>query len=250
MPSRPSNSPSLTTEQHAAHRVPGVPNGRATGTLVGILYIVGTLAGIGSRLLTNGSGPSGPDYLAEAAAMGNRLPAGALLVLLMGLALAVIPVVVFPILQASSPRLALGYLIFRGALETTIAIVVATCWLTLSQLSAGQALTADAAGARTTGTALAKLSEAIGTTPLPIVFLTGATIFYWALFRARLVPRWLSVWGLVAVVPYLAYALAAPFGLDSATVQGLMDVPLGLQEMVLAGWLIARGFATTQGAMT
>ncbi len=65
---------------------------------------------------------------------------------------------------------------------------------------------------------------------------------HWVLFRSRLVPRWLSGWGLLAVVPYLAYALLATFGTQSSTLEGLLDAPLGVQEMVLAVWLIVWGF--------
>jgi hypothetical protein len=226
----------------------GALSDRATATLVGVLFLTGTVAGVTARVVT-GVGPEGPDYLVSAASMGDRLAAGALLVLVMGLALASIPVVVFPVLTVVSQRLALGYLVFRGALETIAYILTAVSWLALDQLARDHTADgADAGGRRASGATLAKVAEISGTSSGTIVFLIGATMFYWALLRSRLVPRWLSGWGLVAVIPYLAYALLATFGHDSSTTQALLDAPLGLQEMVLALWLIVRGFNRTATA--
>lgn len=215
---------------------------RRTATLVGVLYITGTAAGICSRVI-GGAGPSGPDYLANAASTGNDLVIGALFILLMGLSLAFIPVLLFPILRATSRRLALGYLVFRGALETTVTIVIVTSWLVLHQMGRDyDPANVDAAGMRSSGAMLAEAQRIIGTIPGPIVFLTGVAMFYWVLFRARLVPRWLSVWGLVAILPYLAYALMAAFGTESSSAETILDAPMALQEMVLAVWLLVRGF--------
>jgi hypothetical protein len=76
------------------------------------------------------------------------------------------------------------------------------------------------------------------------VFLIGAAMFYTVLYQSKLVPRWLSGWGLVGIVPYLTAAILAMFGvIDSlSTAYGLLDAPLGVQEMVLAVWLIVKGF--------
>ena len=48
-----------------------------------------------------------------------------------------------------------------------------------------------------------------------ILFLIGATCLYLSFYRTRLIPRWLSVWGLIGVVPYMAYALLHFFRLDN-----------------------------------
>jgi hypothetical protein len=76
-----------------------------------------------------------------------------------------------------------------------------------------------------------------------IVFPVGALMFYYVLYRSKLVPRWLSGWGLVAVIPYLA-GLSVMFGIIAplSTVGVVSDLPLALQEMVLAIWLIVKGF--------
>ena len=48
-----------------------------------------------------------------------------------------------------------------------------------------------------------------------LVFLIGTTCLYVSFYRTRLIPRWLSIWGLIGVVPYAAYALLHFFHLDT-----------------------------------
>jgi hypothetical protein len=71
-----------------------------------------------------------------------------------------------------------------------------------------------------------------------ITLLIGAAMFYLILYRALLVPRWLSVWGLVAIIPYLVPVFLGLFsdvdGSTTSTTTVLFDLPLGLQEMVLS----------------
>jgi hypothetical protein len=79
------------------------------------------------------------------------------------------------------------------------------------------------------------------TAALTLMFGLGAVIFYSLLYRSRIVPRWITLWGLIAIPLYVAADL---YGVIGATlpVRDLMQMPLALQEMVLAGWMIARGF--------
>lgn len=79
---------------------------------------------------------------------------------------------------------------------------------------------------------------------LTMVFILGALMYYAVLFRSRLVPRWLSGWGLLAAVPYFASAVFGLFGSLSpmSGIEMVLVLPLALQEMVLAVWLIAKGF--------
>jgi len=72
-----------------------------------------------------------------------------------------------------------------------------------------------------------------------IPFALGALMFYVLLYQSRLVPRWLSAWGLVAAALYIVPPLGSMFGLSSL---GVLMAPLFLQEMVMAVWLIAKGF--------
>ena len=105
-----------------------------TAKLVGILYIIGTVAGILSVVFT-GPVVAGSDVLANVSAHQNQILLGALFVLIMGFALALVPVMMFPILKKYNEALALGYVVFRGALETVMYIVLAISWIFLIPLS-------------------------------------------------------------------------------------------------------------------
>ena len=74
---------------------------------------------------------------------------------------------------------------------------------------------------------------------IAIPFVLGALMFYVVLYRYRLVPRWLSVWALVGAALYFVAPIGSMFGLSLGFFMG----PLAVQEMVMAVWLIAKGFS-------
>ena len=79
---------------------------------------------------------------------------------------------------------------------------------------------------------------------LALVFCLGAVMFYLLLYRSRIVPRWIAMWGLLAIPFYAAADVLAMYGVIGAvsSAQTLLFMPLAVQEMVLAVWMIARGF--------
>jgi hypothetical protein len=78
-----------------------------------------------------------------------------------------------------------------------------------------------------------------------IPFAIGTILYSYVLYRSRLVPRWLSGWGLVAGVLSLVATIYAGFTQEFGftTVTNVLSAPIGVQEMVLAVWLIAKGFS-------
>ena len=72
---------------------------RAAATAAGILYIIGTVAGILSKAVAYFPVHNADDPLAYAADHSGAVATGALLVLVMGLSLAMVPVVLFPMLR-------------------------------------------------------------------------------------------------------------------------------------------------------
>ena len=221
--------------------MPATMHAKTIGRAVGILYILGTVFGIVSAALTS-SISSSDDVLAAVGSHQSELALGALLVLAMGLVLAMIPVVAYPILSKFNTLLSRGYFLFRSVLETVAYLLTAVAWLMLIPLSGSTEVS------RAWGDTLFDMDGAteMGT----IVFLIGAAMFSLILYRARLVPRWLSAWGLLAIIPYLAPVFLGLFtNVDvstTSTTNMLLDLPLGLQEMVLAVWLIVKGFDSTR----
>ena len=70
-----------------------------------------------------------------------------------------------------------------------------------------------------------------------------SALSYYALFyRSRLVPRWLSGWGMAGVLLLMSACLLALFSGNPVTGYTLLILPIALQEMVLAVWLLVKGF--------
>jgi len=113
----------------------GTRQHKAAATTAGILYIIGTVAGILSKAVTYFPVHNADDPLAYAANHSGAIATGALLVLVMGLSLAFVPVVLFPVLRRVDEVLATGYLILRGAVETAIYVILAIAWLLLVPLA-------------------------------------------------------------------------------------------------------------------
>ena len=78
-----------------------------------------------------------------------------------------------------------------------------------------------------------------------LAFCTGATLYYLVFYRSRLIPRWLSVWGLASTVLGLVAGLLVLFQSIAvlSSTQVVLNLPIGVQEMVLAVWLIVKGFS-------
>ncbi|MEJ2598589.1 MAG: DUF4386 domain-containing protein [Anaerolineales bacterium] len=214
---------------------------RNIAIIVGILFIIGTASGILSAVFT-GSILSAPDYLTQVAANETQMITGAFFVLLMGLSLAMVPVMMFPIFKKQNEALALGTVVFRGPLEAGVYILMVISWLLLIVLSqeSVNAGVVDNSQFQALGAVLLKANEVINPV-LEIVFSLGALMFYTLFYQTRLIPRWLSGWGLIGAVVYLAAGVMALFGTET----GFLLALLGLQEMVMALWLIVKGFSSS-----
>ncbi len=214
---------------------------RKTALTVGVLFIIATVAGVLSLVFTGSL--NAPDYLTKVSANENQILIGALLMLIMGFAVAGIGIWMFPIFKKHDEALALGYAglrIIEGVLFI-VSVVSLLSLLTLSQefVKAGAP---DASYFQTLGTLLQGenyWAYHMGT----ISFGLAALIFYYLLYQSKLIPRWLSVWGLIGVPFWLAVSLLIMFGLDpSSTISTLLYLPIAVNEMVLAVWLIVKGF--------
>jgi len=87
--------------------------------------------------------------------------------------------------------------------------------------------------------------EFVGGTLHMLAFCAGALLFYTLLVRSRLVPRWLSLWGLVTTVPLLAGTIAQVFGY---TVPIILYVPYVPFELAIGIWILIKGTSEVQPA--
>jgi len=226
--------------------IKGSPHGtyRKTATIVGVLFIIGTVAGILSVVFA-GSILSDPNYLIKVSENQNQFVIGSLLVLTMGLALAMVPVVIFPVLKKHNEVLAFGYVVFRGALETVTSIAMVITWLFLLILSREYVAAGvpDASNFQTLGAVFLEGSDSISGIG-GFVFSLGALMLYYVFYQSKLIPRWISIWGFIAISLGLATGVLVIFQLQSpsSTINTVMNLPILFQEMVMAVWLIVKGF--------
>jgi hypothetical protein len=67
-------------------------------------------------------------------------------------------------------------------------------------------------------------------------------MYYYLFFQSRLIPRWLSGFGIVAIILMMAACVLSLFSGNRITSYIPLEFPIFLQEMVLAVWLIVKGF--------
>ncbi|MDJ0821596.1 MAG: DUF4386 domain-containing protein [Paracoccaceae bacterium] len=216
---------------------------RRTGIIVGTLFIIATgFLFLGEAFYKQYL--DAPDALTAIA--GNRplVVLGLWIELICILSMPLIGAFIFPVLRLYSTGMALTYFFFR-ALEGVILITVAQVnkWAMVS-LSEASAASADPAGIEA-AMALIRAQNAWGDTAgtlYNIIFVCGALCLYAVLFRARLVPRWISVWGLISATVLGVLALSAVFTRLPPMWEVALIAPLALQEIVMALWFIFRGF--------
>ncbi len=216
---------------------------RKTAVVAGVVFIIATVAPIvGSRFVPV---LTGADYLTRVADNADQVAVGALLSLIGYLACAGIAVALYPVLRKTNEGLALGSVVFR-ALETLLYMAGPVSLLTLRTL--GQQFTAagatDRASLQAIGDSFVSVHEHAGLAAV-FAFCVGAFIYYYLFYRSRLIPRWLSGFGIAAIVLMGAGCVLSLFSGNPITSYVALAAPIGLQEMVLAVWLIAKGFTSS-----
>ena len=189
---------------------------------------------------------SASNYLVSISANGDQVLVGAFLSLIGAFTCAGIAISLYPVLRRYNEGLALGAVGFRliEAVMYIVGVVGLVLLLALSQqfVKAGAP---DTSFFQTLGAmALAGYHWAayVGG---PIAFSLGALMYYRVFYQTRLVPRWLSAWGLAGASLCLVASTLVMFGVIGAVspLRIILNLPgIGAQEMVLAGWLILRGF--------
>jgi hypothetical protein len=74
-------------------------------------------------------------------------------------------------------------------------------------------------------------------------FVLSASMFYYLLYKSKIVPRFISVWGIIAVILLLiANLLEIPGNTLPIPILVLGYSPIILNEVFLAVWLMIKGF--------
>jgi len=211
---------------------------RKTATVVGIVYILGFVVGItGFGLFTSILGA--PDHLSTVSANSMLLGFAAVLWLMAVIGDAAHGILMFPILKQHSERMAIGYLAFRIVDAVFIAVMVL---FVLIQIPLGSEYLKAAASNTPFLQALSAVfsqgqqyAYQIGMSALGV---SGLMLCY-TLYRAKLVPGWLAIWGLVGYATILVGMLSAIMGSGLGDLSSYLG---GLWEVVIGVWLIVKGF--------
>jgi hypothetical protein len=213
---------------------------RKSAIAAGVLFIMATVASFVALALTPVL--TGADTLTRFSAHPNQVAAGAFVYLVSAFASAGIAIAMYPVMKGSNTGLALGSVVFR-ALEAAFYMVGVVCLLSLPAL--GQQFTTAGAAERTSlqaiGNSLVSVRDQAALVAV-FAFCLGAFMYYTLFFQSRLIPRWLSGFGIVAIVLMTAACVLALFSGNRITSYIPLAAPIAVQEMVLAVWLIAKGF--------
>jgi len=144
---------------------------------------------------------------------------GMFLEVISGLAVITIAILMFPLFKPYNKTVSLWYLVFRGV-EGGLMIIAGILFLSHSPLLLG-------------------IRDGIYAVH-GYIFGVAALIFYYLLYQSNLVPRWLSVWGFIAAILLILANLLEATELASELM--ILYLPIILNELVLAIWLLVKGF--------
>ncbi len=219
---------------------------RKNARWAGVFYIMATAAPILTVSFIGflGGGVAGelvPDFLVQVTENEIQVIIGALIEVTWALVVLGIIVTLLPTLRRYNEALAYGFsgLRFIEAISTIIHVL-----LLLSLLALGQEFAAAGFPAapyyQTTGRLLLAAREWAFLVGSGLVWSTSALVLNGLLYQERLVPRWLSIWGIAGAVLSLGNYVPPFWGIDSIEI---LFLPIALQEMVFAVWLIVKGLS-------
>lgn len=216
---------------------------KRSSRIVGILFILGFSGALTASLTRPIIYTS--NFLTQIAANENQILLGVFFLIIMAVACAGIGISLYPILKKYNVGLAIGAVGFR-IIEGVLEIIGAVFLMLLLSLSQEfvRAGTQDSSYFHTLGLLLIAGKDWVMNVPALLTWCIGALMYYAIFYQTKLVPRWLAGWGLIGAslcivsTILVMFHLISPFG----SIQVFMNVPIALQELVLAAWLIVKGF--------
>ena len=215
---------------------------KTTARIVGALFLIAMVTSLaGGIWLESITGAT--DYLVGVSAQKTQVLVGVLLELVNCVAVVGIAAALFPLMKKHSDALAAGYLGTRvvEAVILAVAAVSPLLIVTLSQeyVAAGAG---DAAHFQTAGALVMAARGHLASLLTPIFFSLAALLLYYFLYRSRLVPRFIPIWGFVAVAALFTWNMLEAFGLHISAGM-VFALPMILNEIFLGIWLLAKGFS-------
>ncbi len=185
-----------------------------------------------------------PDFLSATAAAEGQIVSGFLLELVLVLSVVGIAVMFYPILRRWDEGLGMAYIGAR-TVEAVLLLAASVSGLVVLSLARTSGPSGDP-GVLALGESILATREWTYLIGSLVALGVSALILNSVLFRSRLIPAWLSLWGLGGGVLILLRGVTEMYGVDlNGLTQGILAAPIAIQEMVFALWLIIKGFDTS-----
>ena len=219
-------------------------NPRKTARIIGILFMIGTFGLFIGQALYN---PilSSPEYLEITYPNRITVITGILVETIGYLGLVFIPLLSYPILKKHNETLALAYICFRlfESVLLSIAQIIKLSIIGLSHnyLNNGGVDTSFFHNMGNSFQSLLYWVDSGGLISI-VVFVIGALVLYYELYKTKLIPGWLSIWGFISGVALITASLMVTLDIFTAELAILLMIPLAVQEQIMALWMIFKGF--------
>ena len=218
---------------------------RRTAALAGSLFLIAMVSSLlGGGLIE--SVINVPNNLSEVSSHLTALFFGISLEFINAIAVIGIAVTLFPVLKQYSESIAVGYVSFR-IIEALFCIAAAVIPLSLISLSTEYLKTgsSNSSNILTLSVFFISVRSNFAALLIPLFFSLGALFFYYLLYRTKLVPKYIPVWGLIGVVLILSLIFY-----KAGTIMNIIFVlPIILNEIFLGIWLIVKGFNITMDSI-
>jgi len=221
-----------------------VNSNKKSAKIVGVLFILAAVTAVIGLLLYD---PilNGPDYLIKGSEHANQVILGAVFELILVVSAIGTSTTMFPFLRKYNETIALWHVCFRflEAVIITIGVISVLSLLTLSREFVASGAT-DTTSFLASGILLKAVHDwtfLLG----PNLMLGINTIMYsYIFYKSRLVPRFISILGMTGATLVFAAGLLEMFGVFSqvSVWGGILSLPVAANEMILAVWLIFKGF--------
>jgi hypothetical protein len=216
-------------------------NNKTIGRLVGALFLASNATFLLGAFIFVEPLLADPNFLSLITENSSQAVFGALLEIANAVAYVGIAVLVYPIFRPRFPSMAVWYVAFR-VIEFVMQSISSLSPMVLVSLSE-RAVSTGAEGSDALQAAGLLLIEgrAWAFQMVTVSLILGATVFYTMLYKSRLIPRFISVWGWIAAFFVIVTALMDMFGISPGIFE-FLGLFMLLNELFLGGWLIVKGF--------
>ncbi|WP_054023883.1 DUF4386 domain-containing protein [Bacillus sp. FJAT-28004] len=214
---------------------------KKTAVIVGVLFFIATVAYmVGNGLVE--SVLNKQEYLNHLYPDRSKVIIGMFLELINSAAVVSIAMLMFPILKKQNEAIALGY--FGSRIMESVLLIVSIIGLQLLVILSQEYIASGAVDSeyfQTIGTLVVKGQHAAFDMGMLALSL-GSLMFCYLMYRSKLIPRIISVIGLIGYAALFASGCLGIFGLD---VGMILYIPGAIFEIIFPIWLIVKGFNLT-----